>query len=74
MVGFVPQPTLQNCYRSVVMLRDIEELDTAETARRLTVQLSNAAFPPSDEPVPAEVPESLVEAILAARSAGHPQT
>ncbi len=41
---------------------------------RTTIRLSNTAFPPSDGPVPAEVPESLVEAILVARSAGHQQT
>ena len=32
-----------------------------------TIQLSAAAFPASDDPLPSAVPESLVQAILAAR-------
>ena len=36
---------------------------------RTTIQLSRTALLSPDAPVPAEVPESLVEAILAARSA-----
>jgi anti-sigma factor RsiW len=32
-----------------------------------TIKLGKAAFAPSDEPVPEEVPDELVQAILAAR-------
>lgn len=34
---------------------------------KATIALGKAAFEKSDEPVPADVPESLVKAILAAR-------
>jgi len=36
-----------------------------------TVALGKAAFPASDEPLPADVPEQLVQAILAARRHQH---
>jgi len=38
------------------------------TAYRKTVELGKAAFPRPDAPVPDEVPEDLVQAILAARN------
>ena len=37
---------------------------------RETVRLGRAAFAPSEEPVPGDVPEDLIQAILDARSAG----
>jgi hypothetical protein len=36
------------------------------------VRLGRAALAATDDPVPAEVPEKLVQAILAARSRGRP--
>jgi len=35
---------------------------------RQTIQLGHAAFESTDEPIPAEVPYELIQAVLAARS------
>jgi anti-sigma factor RsiW len=48
------------CPHCVVYLRSYEE----------TVRLGKAVFTDPDEPVPAEVPEELVQAILASRAKG----
>jgi anti-sigma factor RsiW len=48
---------LGECEPCVAYLKQYEE----------TIRVGKAAMAPSDEPVPREVPEELVEAILAAR-------